>query len=325
MMSTPQPDPSVIGGVAKAPFVRLPDPAALFDRRAGRFEFLAQGSNLAPYLEFLAAISRAQARLVAGSPPPALVPPERLEVARAAHMPPLDRRAMAQDPALVAALEALLTEAAGIAMPEPAARAREAVAEADAGTKAWLLDNVLSDAIPADSPAPHLFAAAAAQVVMARAAAGLAADRLVPIATGICPACGGRPVSSRVVEVQGVEGARYACCATCATEWNEVRVKCLCCGSTKGIGYRGLDTGEGPPPEEPAVPRLGAGSKALEAEATVKAEVCDECKSWVKILYANRNPSLDPVADDVASLGLDMRMRETEWRRAGVNPWLVGY
>ncbi len=87
--------------------------------------------------------------------------------------------------------------------------------------------------------------------------------------------------------------------------WNEVRVKCLACGSTKGIGYRAVET--------------------RDEEATVKAEVCDPCNSWMKILYQNKNPSLDVVADDVASLGLDLLMKDTEYKRAGFDPFLMGY
>ena len=101
----------------------------------------------------------------------------------------------------------------------------------------------------------------------------------------------------------GAEGARYCSCATCQTLWNEVRVKCTCCGSTKGITYRSVETGE----------------------ATIKAECCRECGKWVKIMYQNKNPTLEPIADDVASLGLDLMMRETEWLRGGFNPFLAGY
>ena len=34
---------------------------------------------------------------------------------------------------------------------------------------------------------------------------------------------------------------------------------------------------------------------------------------------------IDPVADDVASLGLDLLMQDTEYRRAGFDPFLIGY
>ena len=316
---TLDPDPSVIGGIARAAFALPPDPGRLFARRAERFAFLAGSGALAPYLSFLAGLSRVQDGLAQDLTPPDPVPEAQLARARAGRMPPIDRRAMAGAPAMAAALDRLLTEAGTLDMPEPARLALDAVQAADAETRTWLLGNVLSDAISDDMAAPHLFVAAATQVVMAQAAAGLDAERLVAVAVGACPACGGRPVTSSVVEMQGMEGVRYATCACCATEWNEVRVKCLCCGSTKGVGYRGLEGAEA------GDPAPAGGLRALAAEATVKAEVCDECHSWVKILYRNRNPSMDPVADDVASLGLDLRMRETEWRRGGANPWLVGY
>ncbi len=302
MSASLKPDPSMIGGVAKVPLARLPDPQAVFATRARRFDFLAEyNANLAPYLRFLAALSRAQAELVRDLPAPAPVPPERIELARANRMPPLDRDAMRGG--LAAALDALLDKLAGLDMPDPARLALEALRQATPQDRDWVMTNVLTDTIPADSVAPHLFAAAALQVHAAMAAAALPVERLVPIRTGTCPACGGRPATSLVTENIGAEGARYCSCATCQTLWNEVRVKCTCCGSTKGITYRSVET----------------------AEATVKAECCRECGKWVKILYQNKNPTLEPVADDVASLGLDMMMRDSDWQRGGYNPFLMGY
>ena len=101
----------------------------------------------------------------------------------------------------------------------------------------------------------------------------------------------------------GAETARYASCMLCATLWNEVRVKCLVCSSTKGIGYQEID-GQG---------------------GTIKAETCDECSSYVKVLYHDKDTTLEPVADDVGSLGLDQLLRDGPWRRAGLNPFLAGY
>lgn len=301
MAASPQPDPSAIGGIPQARFALLPDPGPMFRRRSERFGFLAQSSRLAPYLRFLAALSVVQADLCAG-PIPAPLPAARLAQARAGQMPPIDRAALAGDPALDAMLSRLCTAAEGIEMPEPARLALSAVVAADAADRRWLLTNILSDTIPEDSAAPHLFAAAAVQVHMARLAATLDPKALQPVGTGLCPACGGRPASSSVLGAQGVENLRYAACACCSSQWNAVRVTCLCCGSTKGISYRSVET----------------------AEATVKAEVCGECKSWVKILYQVKNASLDPVADDVGSLGLDMKMRDTGFRRGGFNPFLAG-
>ena len=304
MPSAPEPDPSAIGGVPRPPFAILPaDPAALLQRRAARFAALASSERLGPYLSFLAALSGAMAELARRLPPPPPPAAEVLARARGAAMPPLDRAARAEDPPLDATLDGLVVLAAAIDMPPEARLALDAVAEAGAEDRRWLLGNILAGSVPPESIAPHLFAAAAVQVHLARLAGALEAEGLVPLGPGLCPACGGRPVTSSVVSTPAIDNIRYATCGTCATQWNEVRVKCLCCGSTKGISYRSVET----------------------TEATVKAEICRECDAWVKILYQVKNPALDPVADDVGSLGLDLLMRDQPFRRGGFNPFLAGY
>lgn len=298
-----EPDPTLIGGVPTPPLAFLPEPVKLFQTRARRFAFLAESNPLAPYLAFLAELSRLQARLAATLPPVSAIAPMRVTEAARSAMPPIDRLRVSADPALGVTLDAFVEGAVGLSMPEPARLALDAVRAAEPADRIWLLSNILSDRIPDDSAAPHLFAAAAVQVHLARLAATLDAGALVPVGTGLCPACGGRPATTSVMGTQGIENVRYAACACCATCWNEVRVKCLCCGSTKGISYRSVET----------------------TEATVKAETCKECHSWIKIFYTTKNPSLDPVADDVGSLGLDILMKETDFRRGGFNPYLAGY
>jgi len=282
----------------------LPQPKQVFSLRAKRLDFLAgNGGNLAPYLGLLSALVGLQARLADQLPAAVPLSADRVRLARESRMPPIDRRPLATDPDLHAVLDRVLAEAANLDMPEPARLALSAVTAAPLADRHWLLDNILSDQIPDDSVAPHLFAAVAVQLHLARLAATLDAAQLVPIRTGVCPSCGGRPATSSVIGIGGLDGVRYAACACCQTQWNEVRLTCLCCGSTKGISYRSVET----------------------IEATVRAEVCTECDSWVKILYQNKNHSLEPVADDVASLGLDLMMRDTDLRRGGFNPFLIGY
>ena len=138
---------------------------------------------------------------------------------------------------------------------------------------------------------------------MARLAATLDPKSLVPVGTGACPCCGGPPVSSTVVGWMGADGARYCTCALCATMWNVVRVKCTLCDSTKGITYMGVDGGTD----------------------TVKAETCDECGRYVKILQGQKDTLVDAVADDVGSLGLDMLMQGTRYKRGAYDPFLLGY
>lgn len=290
------------GVIPEPPFVMLPDAAALFDRRAARLRFLADGARLGPYLEFLAGIVGCQAALVRELPPAEPLPDDAISRALAGVMPPIDRATLADAAELHAILDRLLELTAGMAMPEAAEAARRALTDADREVRGEGLAQVLSGEVPGEDAGPALFAAAAVQVYASRLAATLDASRLRPVRVGVCPCCGSRPASSIVVADKRAEGARYAACPICGTLWNEVRIKCLACGTTKGIGYR-----------------------ALGEDAVIKAEVCDECHSWVKILYATRDTALEPIADDVASLGLDTLMAGSDWRRAGFDPFLIGF
>ena len=294
------PDPSMIGGVPKAPFAILPNPASLFARRAARFRALAVGGNLVPYLEFLAAISDAQTAIQPALAEPVL--PEAALIARARQYdtPPIDRKPVA---ALRDTCRRLFDAAVPIAKPDAAEAAFARVRTADDRALDQAIANVLDESIPGDSVAEHIYVAAALQVHFARLAARLDANALVPVGVGCCPVCGGKPVASLIAGWYGAEGARYASCMFCATLWNEVRVKCLACSSTKGIGYQEID-GQG---------------------GTIKAETCDECGSYVKVFYQDKDVKLEPVADDVASLGLDQLLRASTYRRAGLNPFLAGY
>ena len=290
------------GVILEPPFVLPAEPEAMFARRAVRLRFLAESARLCPYLRFLAGIVETQAKLAGTATPPRSIPAEKIERARAGRMPPIDRMDLVASAELHDTLSLMLRLAAALDMPAEAEETRRALENADRDTRDALLAQVLAEEVALEDAGAALYAAAAVQVYASRLAATLDAARLVPVRVGLCPCCGGRPASSFIVADKLAEGARYAVCGTCCTRWNEVRIKCLACGSTKGIGYRSL--GE---------------------DAVIKAEVCDECHSWVKILHGNRDTALEPIADDVASLGLDAMMRETEWRRAGFDPFLIGF
>ena len=51
--------------------------------------------------------------------------------------------------------------------------------------------------------------------------------------------------------------------------------------------------------------RFTAPSRLEDGPAGVRAETCDACQSYLKILFLEQDPALDPVADDLASLALD--------------------
>ena len=96
------------------------------------------------------------------------------------------------------------------------------------------------------------------------------------------------------------QGFRYLHCALCATEWHMVRVKCSHCQTTQGISYQSIENG---PPG-------------------IRAECCDSCRTYRKILYQEEDTGVEPVADDLASLALDLLLSEAGYHRASPNPLL---
>ena len=283
-------------------FAVLPDPAALFARRADRFAACTAGHESAPYLGFMAGIARAQAALLPTLPPLPPLSADHATRAAAHGMPPIDRARLADDPALADTITRFLQDVAALPMPEPAATALARL-RADPAAQRQHLTNALEDTVAADAIAEHVFITAALQLHAARLAAQLPADLLQQVGTGVCPACGGAPVASVLVDRPGAHNARYCVCATCATQWNAVRVTCVLCGGTEGIAYHhieGRDDG-------------------------ITAETCNACHGYVKLLSQAAHPELDPVADDVASLGLDLKLQDAGWRRGAVNPFLTGY
>src|SRR5262245_14503584 len=124
-IGAPRHDAVPIGEESRPPFARLPDPIALFERRAARLRTLAQGHQLEPYLRFLADLSDAQHRIQAGLPAPEVPPQDAIERAREFAMPPLDRNRLALDTVYLDTLQRFLTEARAIAMPAEAKAALE--------------------------------------------------------------------------------------------------------------------------------------------------------------------------------------------------------
>jgi FdhE protein len=55
-----------------------------------------------------------------------------------------------------------------------------------------------------------------------------------------------------------------------------------------------------------------------------RAKTCEQCHCYVKIMQQAAKPALDPVADDAATLALDLLVREAGYRRSAVNPCLLG-
>ncbi len=296
------PDPTAIGDVSSPPFVRLPNPSTLFSVRALRLRQLAQTNPLAPYLTFLADLADAQARVQADLPPSGAPDAEAITRAREFGMPILDREFTARDPELDAIFTQLFDDTGTLDMPASAVAALSNAALAQTEQRGDMIAAVYAGLLPPDAVAEHIYIWHGLQLYFSRKAAVLEPRTVRPIADGVCPVCGSQPSGSMVVGWAGAHGARFCACSLCNVMWHYVRIKCICCGSTKGIGYKEVEGGEG----------------------AIKAETCDECRRWTKIIYHQTSPDAEPVADDVASLGIDILMRGEPYSRGGFAPLLAG-
>ncbi|AIJ46729.1 formate dehydrogenase accessory protein FdhE [Comamonas testosteroni TK102] len=294
--------PGEIEALDKTSFPRilLPQVASLFAERAARLRQLAQGNPIADYLQFAAKIVDAQHAAVSQVE---LQPLDTSSMARAQqHSMPLLPAAEHIDPAWHAVLDAMLNTLAGDqGLPEPLQPLITSLRELSRQERDEIALRLLQKEVAARHIGMAPFIMAALQVVFARRAAALQVQD-VPYTepASICPVCASEPVAS-VIRIGGkLAGHRYAHCGTCACEWHMVRVKCTHCESTKGIHYQGIDGGS----EE------------------VLAETCDECGSYRKLVNQEKNPMVEPLADDLASLMLDLLMSETGFQRASANPLL---
>lgn len=295
-----------IHSASEPPAIIVP-PTDLFARRAARFDQLAAGHALGDWLRFLGTLSRAQHAALQALPALPLPDATALALAREHRMPPLPAQSWPRDPAWHVALRSIAAAVAPAA-PDAARTGLDRLAALPAARLEELADRVLHTEFYGDDAALLPYVGAALQVLWTGLAQELGAGITALDVPGVCPCCGFLPVASIVKSVGQVENAvanlRYLHCALCNTEWNLVRVKCAACDATGGVSYRQLE---------------GAGLAQPEA---VKAETCDSCKSYLKIVYTEKG-GIDPVADDLATLALDILVDEAGYARAGPNLLLV--
>ena len=294
------------------PRIRIPDRAQLFARRAARLRELAAASPIGDYLRLCVVVADAQDAAVADFPAD-LPSAAQIETAQTYGMPPIPAASWPRSPRWRATLQAICAAVAqqpGLpdAVVQLAARLRDAAAD-ELETQADVLLGVRDGEIDA-AAAPFLMAAL--QVNWVALSSRFVADQVKPIdVPGLCPLCGSLPVASLVCTQSPYQGYRYLHCALCACEWHMVRVQCSQCGAVgKDISYQSL-TGAG-----------AAADAATAAASAVRAETCEHCHSYRKILYQEKDPAIEPVADDLASIELDLLLAEAGYARASGNPLL---
>jgi FdhE protein len=291
---------NILGEIAESAPVRLPDLATTFSRRAERLTALAPGHELEAFLRVIAALVGAQQEALAGLPPGALPGPSEIAKAKLVQRAPLDPATWRRDESWRVALARILEKIDVGVLPEAAQEARKALAAANVTDLEALADRFLEGDVPQDAAAQAVFVAAALQVAWTRMAALLEPSDLDAADRGHCPACGSPPVAGMISPGGTKFGHRHLHCSLCATAWRYVRVRCVHCGSTDKISFRQL-----------------AGTSYL------RAECCENCRGYSKVFYLESARALEPLADDLGSLGLDVLVGEEGFSRVP-NPFVLG-
>jgi FdhE protein len=257
----------------------------LFSRRAARFRQLAPGHSLGEYLTFLAAVADAQQ--VALNQYPTLPQPDPFESAecRKHGMPLLGALSWRRHPVWREGLTSILQQLASIALPEAALATIAGLMLASEAELEELADLILGGKLAEFPPQKLPFVAAALQVYWLQMATFLVEKAFGRLERGGgCPVCGSAPSSGIVGSAR--PGLRYLSCSLCASQWHMVRIKCSSCDATQGINHYTLEGANG----------------------SVKAESCDDCNSYLKLLYLDKDRQMDAMADDLATLALDLLM-----------------
>jgi len=286
------------------PRVIVPERAAVFADRARRFAVLANDHALGDWLRFLGRLSMAQHAALRALPPVPLPDAAARDRARSHGMPPLPARQWPRDAAWREALRSIVAELDNADATDAVRLCCARLAGLSADRIEALADRVLGSELHGEDAALLPFIAAALQVYWTALAAGLGGGSrgIAPLdVPGVCPCCGSLPVASIVRAAGEVGNLRYLHCSLCNTEWNLVRVKCAGCDATTKIAYRYIE---------------GAEPKSI---AAMRAETCDDCMGYLKILYQEQARDGDPVADDLATLTLDVMVDEAGYSRIGPN------
>ena len=282
-----------------APPLLFSNPKNLYQRRATRLRELAQDHPLADYLLFAAAIADAQLVLLESMPIPQDPRLQALSGEQLANKP-LDVKNWLRDPIWRKLLTALLEKLKPSANDQILTTIEWLEKAADSELEE-LADNVLAQEFATISSDKAVFVWAALSLYWLQLVQQIPHNAKQESTENLhcCPVCNTAPTAS-LVHFGSQQGLRYLHCALCESEWNMVRSQCSNCGQNKELDYWSID----------------------DYMAAIRSESCGSCKSYLKIMFQEKEPKVEVIADDLASLFLDMEMEEKGFMKSGLNPFI---
>lgn len=301
---------------SETPYFHWPERRTVFAERRMRLAQLARDHAMGDFLAFAAELAGAQQQLLTGFPSVPLPDGDALDRAAKAGVPPLSAVDWPRDAAWRAGVRSLVGALHG-RVPAGVQAALDTLAMASDDWLERQADCLLTGVMAGLDLAAAPIVAAALQVYFTHMVAEVNQHHIgrgQPFGRlddpGHCPCCGSRPVASVTRSAGGAAGQRYLHCSLCGTGWHRARGQCTHCGS-HNVAYQSLEAADSDDGETRA------------AQAAVQAETCDDCGHYLKMLHSERDPFVDPVADDLATLTLDLLVSEAGRQRHGVNLWLL--
>ena len=289
-----QPIP-IIPSATEIPYLLVPETECLFSDRALRLRNLAHGHTMGDYLRFAAEISMAQHRALSSFP---LIGLPCVDTG----LPPLAVGAFQRDPAWQQAFLQIIKDVSSQAPQDFAARLLGILAAASGNDlESWAQAYLAGDTAGCDISIMPIVAASlqvywtalTRQLQDRSIAAGHSANQ--------CPVCNSLPVGSVTHTGAASQGLRYLTCSLCSSQWNMERIRCINCGDSQHVFYYGIEG----------------------SDDAIQAETCDSCHTYSKIMHMEKNPAVDIVADDLATMSLDILVGEAGYQRFGLNPLLI--
>ena len=282
-----------------APPLLFSNPKNLYQRRAARLRELAQDHPLADYLLFAAAIADAQLALLESMPIPQDPRLQALSSEQLANKP-LDVKNWQRDSIWRKLLTALLEKLKPSANDQILTTIEWLEKAADSELED-LADKVLAQEFATISSDKAVFVWAALSLYWLQLVQQIPHNAKQESTENLhcCPVCNTAPTAS-LVHFGSQQGLRYLHCALCESEWNMVRSQCSNCGQNKELDYWSID----------------------DYMAAIRSESCGSCKSYLKIMFQEKEPKVEVIADDLASLFLDIEMEEKGFMKSGLNPFI---
>lgn len=293
-------DPKEIEGMpdSEVPLLVLPQLQQTLNERATRFEQLAKGP-LAEWLSFCAKLARAQALSIEKL---TLTPLDESVVKESFKhgMPPASISTWKAGDDWQQAFDLFVAELEKQSLPKQVQDIVQAFKSADQTLIQQQAVDYLNARESEVKPEWAPFLGAILQIIWMRQVEGL--KPYVAHYKGqssLCPVCGSHPVAS-VVRVGDRDAHRYLACSLCLSEWYGPRARCTNCETPKEVSILGQTQ-----------------------ESLVQGECCDDCHGYLKIMYQSRDPMMDVMADDLASIQVDLALANEDYLRTGRNLFLM--